>query len=272
MNSLLPYLLTLLQEYGYPILWLTIFIGALGIPLPNTLVLLAAGAFAALGNFNFVLLTAISISAFVAGDNASYWIGRRWGSRVLRWMEGRLIQPQALERSHVYFERLGGWAIFSSRFLVSALGGAINLLAGAEFYPYRRFVTYDLAGETLGALLPLTLGYVFGASWDAVGDVLGSFSWFIVAFLVALVLGYQTLRLFRRLRRVSLAKQALEQGPPVAEPAKKGPAAALAKKKPVTAALLKKQNVYENPLDVSAVLPGLSAPEAPPSSAGDMPL
>jgi membrane-associated protein len=244
MSNLLPYLLTLIQEYGYPILWLSVFIGALGIPLPNSLVLLAAGAFAALGDFNFAALTVVSISAFAAGDNTSYWLGRRWGSKVLHWMEGRLIKPSTLERSRVYFERLGGWAIFSSRFLVSALGGAINLLAGAEFYPYKRFVLYDIAGETLGALLPLTLGYIFGASWDAVGDLLGSFSLFIVALLVALVLGYQTLRLFRRMRKVALAKQAASQ----------------------------QKHVYEKPLDVSTVLPGLSAPDTPPSSAGDLPL
>jgi membrane-associated protein len=244
MTNLLPYLLTLLQEYGYPILWLSIFIGAVGIPLPNSLVLLAAGAFAALGDFNFAALAAVSISAFVAGDNTSYWIGRRWGSKVLHWMEGRLIKPQTLERSRVYFERLAGWAIFSSRFLVSALGGAINLLAGAELYPYRRFVVYDFAGETVGALLPLTLGYIFGASWDAVGDLLGSFSLFIVALLVALVLSYQTLRLFRRMHKIALAKQAISQKTPV----------------------------YDNSLDVSTVLPGLSASDAPQSSASDLPL
>lgn len=244
MNNLVPYLLTLLQEYGYPILWLSVFIGAIGLPLPNTLVLLAVGAFAALGDFNFALLVIVALSAFVMGDNVSYWIGRRWGSKVLRWMEGRLIKFQTLERSRVYFDRLGGWAIFSSRFLVSALGGAINLLAGAELYPYRRFLAYDIAGEVVGTLLLLTLGYIFGASWDAVGDVLGSFSLFIVALLVALVLGYQTLRLFRRWRKIALAKRVLGQPEPV----------------------------YENPLDVSAVLPGLSASEAPPSSAGDLPL
>lgn len=233
MSTLLPYLLALLQEYGYPILWLSIFIGALGVPLPNSLVLLAAGAFAALGDFNFAVLGIISISAFISGDSASYWLGRRWGSRVLKWMEGRLLTAQTIERSRHYFNRLGGWAIFSSRFLVSALGGAINLLAGAELYPYRRFVVYDLAGETVGALLPLTLGYVFGASWTDIGDLLGSFSLFIVALLIALALGYQTLRLFRYMRTAALEKKRLE---------------------------------FEQPLDVNAMLPGLSNQDAPSSS------
>ncbi len=211
-NSLLPYLLTLLQEYGYPILWLSVFIGALGIPLPNTLVLLAAGAFAALGNFNFALLLVVAVSAFVAGDNSSYWVGRRWGSRLLAWLEGRLLKPRTVEHSRIYFHRLGGWAIFFSRFLVSALGGAINLLAGTELYPYRRFLVYDIAGETLGALLPLGLGYIFGASWVAVGDMLGSLSLFVLTLLIVLALGYQTIRLLMRMRRAAKLKHAVDNG------------------------------------------------------------
>lgn len=206
-NSLLFYLLTLLQEYGYPILWVSVFIGALGIPLPNTLVLLAAGAFAALGNFNFAILLAVAVSAFVAGDNASYWIGRRWGSRLITWLEQRLIRPRTVARSQMYFRRLGGWAIFFSRFLISALGGEINLLAGAEIYPYRRFLLYDLSGETLGALLPLSLGYIFGASWVAVGDILGSFSLFLLTLLIVLFLSYQALRLLRGIRRAARLKR-----------------------------------------------------------------
>lgn len=203
MNIILPYLLSLLQAYGYPILWLSVFIGALGIPLPNTFVLLAAGAFAAAGDFNFALLLLVSVSAFVAGDNCSYWVGRRWGSKLLAHLEksGRLLKPRTIERSRAYFHRLGGWAIFCSRFLVSALGGALNLLAGAEIYPYRRFFVFDIGGESLGALLPLSLGYVFGASWSAVGDILGSFSYFFVALMIALVLGFQAVRLLLRLRK-----------------------------------------------------------------------
>jgi membrane-associated protein len=211
MNGVLPYLLNWLQEYGYPILWLSVFVGALGVPLPNSLVLLAAGAFAAYGDFNFPLLAVVSISAFVLGDNGSYWIGRLWGSKVLDWLENshrvQFIKPETVARSRVYFAHLGGWAIFFSRFLVSILGGAINILAGAELYPYRRFLFFDVSGETLGALLPLSLGYIFAASWEAVGDILGSFSFFILAFFVVLFLGYQALKMYRRVHKVKGARQ-----------------------------------------------------------------
>jgi membrane-associated protein len=206
MNGLLPYLLNWFLEYGYPVLWLSIFIGALGLPLPNTLMLLAAGAFAAFGDFNFGFLIVISMSAFVGGDSLSYWIGRLWGSRLLAWLEAEhrvrfLPGPRNIAHSRVYFHRLGGWAIFLSRFLVSVLGGAINLLAGAEVYPYRRFIVYDIFGEALGALIPLTLGYIFGTSWEEIGDLLGSFSLLILALLIVLYLSYRAMRIVRRMHK-----------------------------------------------------------------------
>ncbi len=207
MSSMLPYLLTWLQQYGYPILWLAVFVSAVGIPLPTSLVLLAVGAFAALGDvdFNLFILIPVAISAFVAGDNVGYLLGRLWGSKLLDWLETsgklRIIKPRTIRLSRVYFNRLGGWAIFFSRFLISALGGTINILAGAERYPYRRFVVYDALGETVGAALPILLGYIFGASWDAVGDVLGSFSLLLVATLIFLWLAFQVFNIVKHLRK-----------------------------------------------------------------------
>ena len=192
MSSLLPLLLHGLHEYGYPMLWLTVFIAAVGIPLPISLVLLAVGALAGYGDFNIVLLIGITITASFCGDNVGYFIGRGWGSRALNW----LVQPRRLHdipahtitRSRLYFKRRGGWAIFFSRFLFSALGGAMNLLAGAELYPYRRFLLYDVTGETLGAVIPLSLGYALGACWETGSELLGALSGFaFILFLVMLL-------------------------------------------------------------------------------------
>ncbi len=64
----------------------------------------------------------------------------------------------------------------------------MSLLAGAERYPYRHFLLYDVTGETLGAVIPLSLGYVLGACWEAGGDLLGALSGFaFILFLVMLL-------------------------------------------------------------------------------------
>ncbi len=206
MSNLLSLLLTFLQSYGYLALWITVYVAAVGIPIPITLLLLAAGAFAALGDFNIVILFIISFSALVCGDNTGYWIGRIWGSKVLNWIErskrwNRLIPPRRIAQSREYFRHRGGWAIFLSRFLFSALGGIINLLSGSELYPYRYFLFLDSSGEALGAIIPLSLGYVFGASWEAVGDVLGYSSFLILSLLIVILLVSRLIRNARILRQ-----------------------------------------------------------------------
>ncbi len=190
MSSLLPLLLHGLHEYGYPALWLTVFIAAIGIPLPTSLVLLAVGAFTGYDDFNIVLLIGITITASSCGDTVGYFIGRHWGSRTLQWLGQprrlHLIPANTIIHSRLYFKRKGGWAIFFSRFLFSALGSMMNLLAGAERYPYRRFLLYDVTGEALGAVIPLSLGYALGACWEAGANLLGAFAGF--AFTLFLVI------------------------------------------------------------------------------------
>ena len=113
---------------------------------------------------------------------------------------------------HTHFKRRGAWAIVMSRFLFSALGGTINVISGADSYPYRRFVLYDVAGETLGAIIPLALGYAFGATWEDVGDLLTMGSLCVLTLLVTVVLIRRLFTLAQRLKAsVHAAQQQLQK-------------------------------------------------------------
>jgi membrane-associated protein len=215
MSVFLTTVLTFFQSYGYPALWVSIFIAAVGAPLPVALVLLASGAFAALGDFNVFILALVSISASVAGDNIGYLVGRKWGSRALDWLGRsrfgkRLFSPRSIERSRAYFNRRGGWAVFLTRFLIAALGGITNLIAGSELFPYRTFLACDIGGEVIGAVLPLSLGFVFGTSWEDVGDILSQFSLLFLALLVAIILFLRLLRYARNLKRLEASNDTEE--------------------------------------------------------------
>ena len=198
-----------LQHYGYPALWLIVFVAAAGAPISGSLLLFAAGALSAFGDLNIIILFPLALSAAVLGDNLSYFIGRRVGMPLLTWLERqkrfRWISPEAIARGRVYFRQKAGWTIFITRFLIVVLGGPINLLAGLEQYPYRNFLFWDVSGQILGAIIPLGLGYIFAASWEEVAGLFGAFSGLSLAFLLANVF---SLLLMRKLRRYSHAKAA----------------------------------------------------------------
>lgn len=201
LQTLLPTLLLWLEQFGYPALWLVVFIAAIGLPLPIGLIVMGAGAFVAFGRFDFISLTFIVVSASVCGDSVGYWLGRLGGVRLSRWLQNHprnhFVSQRNFERSHRYFQHHGGWAIFLSRFLFSGFGGPVNLLSGLEFYSFSRFLLFDTAGETIGALLSLTLGFLFGSKWQYVAQLLNTFTLFITGILIAIITLYLVLKLLR---------------------------------------------------------------------------
>ncbi len=207
------FFISALQQYGYLALWLIVFVAAVGAPISGNLLLYAAGAFVAFGDFNIFILFPVALSAAVLGDNLGYFIGRGVGTPLLSWLERQkrfqFISPGTLARGREYFRRKTAWAIFISRFFIVALGGPINLLAGIEQYPFRKFLFWDIAGQILGAAIPLTLGYIFAESWEEVAGILGAFSGFFLALLTAIFL---TVLLVRKIhqRGVSTAPKVEE--------------------------------------------------------------
>jgi membrane-associated protein len=216
------FFLDALQQYGYPVLWLIVFIAAAGIPISGSLLLFASGAFAAFGDFNILVLFPIALSAAVMGDSFCYLIGRRVGVSLLKWFERqkrfRFISPQALERGLESFRRRAAWTIFTTRFLLVALGGPINLVAGLEQYPYPRFLLWDISGQILGAIIPLGLGYIFAQSWEEVASIFGAVSSLLLALIVALFLGVMLARNIRQRRRAREETAAKAQQPNTSQP------------------------------------------------------
>ena len=200
------FFLDALQQYGYPVLWLIVFISAAGIPISGSLLLFASGAFAALGDFNIIILFPIALSATVMGDSLCYLVSRRVGVSLLHWLEHqkrfRFVTPENVEKSRVYFRHRAGWTIFITRFLLVALGGPVNMLAGLEQYPYPRFLAWDVSGQTLSVLLSLGLGYIFAQSWEEVASVFGAISSLLLVLLIAIVIVVVLIRNIRRKRHI----------------------------------------------------------------------
>src|SRR5271165_6356676 len=115
------FFITTLHQYGYPALWVIVFIAAVGAPISGNLLLYAAGAFAAFGDFNVFILFFIATSAAVLGDNVGYFIGWKMGPPLLVWLERqkrfRFISSKSLDSGRAFFRRRAAWAIFITRFL-----------------------------------------------------------------------------------------------------------------------------------------------------------
>ena len=102
-------MLSLIERYGYLIVFLGVMLESIGIPLPGETVLITAGALAHKGFLTLWETMVMGSVGAVMGGQAGYLVGR-FGGRpfVLRWGRYAFITPERLGRAERFFERHGG--------------------------------------------------------------------------------------------------------------------------------------------------------------------
>lgn len=191
------YLLATLGVYGVPVLFVALLVGSAGVPLPASLLLVAAGSFVEQGELNLWPVLALSAAGAVVGDNIGYALGR-WGGRRLTRRLGRFVGGEKkLEAAEEWLKRREGAGVFLSRWLLTPLGPVVNLTAGATGYPWPRFLLYDVLGEALWVALYVLLGKFFSDRVQALSDLLGDLTWAVLALVATVLLG---VLLFKYLR------------------------------------------------------------------------
>lgn len=158
------YIAQMISTYGawtYGILFVIIFVetGLVIMPfLPGDSLLFAAGTFAALGSLNVWFLIGLLIVAAITGDAVNYSIGHYLGERAynIKW-----IKKEYLDKTHAFFEKHGGKAIFLARF-VPIVRTFAPFVAGIGKMSYKYFATYNIVGGIVWVVTFTLLGFFFG--------------------------------------------------------------------------------------------------------------
>ena len=168
----------LVTRYGQIILAATIFLAALGAPVPGTVLLVLSGAFAASGDMQPVDVVLTAFFAAVAGDISSYAIGHKGGA----WLQGRLRRAglgERVDKAEAYMAKWGGPGVFFSRWLVAPIGPTLNYVAGITRFGWQRFLFWDLLGEVIWVGLYVGIGMLFSTSALALVDMIASAGWVV---------------------------------------------------------------------------------------------
>ena len=170
MSTISDFLLTGIITYGAPLFGLALLLGAIGIPIPTSLLVIAAGAFSRQGMMNWLPTAGLGLLGAVVGDSLSFAMGH-WGGS---WVSQRFGASSIWTNAQTSFGRSSRTAVFLTRFLLTAIAIPVNLMAGSSC-KYRRFLVYDIAGEIVWILVYGGLGYLFGSQWELISQFLNDF-------------------------------------------------------------------------------------------------
>lgn len=178
---MLETLLSLVLIYTYPLIFIVGFLASFGIPLPATALFIASWAFVGAGYMEWYILFLIGWSACVLWDITGYSLMKRYGKWVWKtlWLD-RFVAIETIEKKYGgHMETRGFLLIFTSRFLFTAIGSSVNILAGFMKTGWRTFLIADITWEFLYALITIGLGYSFASQWEMIVSLFSSASLFL---------------------------------------------------------------------------------------------
>ncbi len=188
----------ILLMYGYLLLFAWVLVEQLGIPLPATPVLLAAGALSAERQISFPLALAVGVAAALTADSVWFFIGRRHGHHVLRLLCKLSLEPTTcVRRTQDSFGRRRGTMLLFAKFVpgLSTLAPPVAGQNGMEFGP---FLLYDAIGSSLWVGVLLACGRCFGDLLKRDPSLLNWAGRFSGALLILGVVGFFVARVIRR--------------------------------------------------------------------------
>jgi membrane protein DedA with SNARE-associated domain len=164
----------------------------IGTVVPGSTLIVAISALAIEAAISPWLLLVAAIVGAIAGDGASFWLGRRCHREILqRWPLNRF--PKLIARSEAFFNRYGGASVFLARF-TAVVRAFVPLIAGIVRMPARQFYVANILSAVVWAPAHVFPGVVFGLLVSLAGARAEQIFYLAVA---AMILGVIVIRAVR---------------------------------------------------------------------------
>lgn len=186
MNALIHIVL----HYGVPLVFLNVLAEQLGLPIPAVPTLIIAGALSREGRMSSTHVLLAALTASLIADTAWFWLGRRFGYRILRLLCRISLSPDSCVRdTEANFEKWGLKSLLVAKF-IPGFSTVAPPLAGAVRASTAAFLLYDGVGAMIWAGAAVAIGRAFHHAIARVLRSLENLGWWafvIVGSLVALV-------------------------------------------------------------------------------------
>jgi membrane protein DedA with SNARE-associated domain len=227
------FLLDLVSRFGYGIVFAGVGVESMGVPVPGETALVIGAVLAAQGRLAPWGVALAAWAGAVTGDNIGYFVGRRFGDRLVRLPVLRLVYDQRrIAVADRFFARWGVLAVFFGRF-VALLRILAGPLAGIHRMPWTHFVVANAAGGAVWVAAITTIGLLIGNNLDRAVSVVSQAGYIGLGAAALLVVGFVAwwhatrARRERALGELILAQSAkvdavADEHPPDTDPADRG--------------------------------------------------
>jgi membrane protein DedA with SNARE-associated domain/rhodanese-related sulfurtransferase len=190
----------LFLRHAYSVMFAWVLVEQAGVPIPSVPLMLAAGTMSSAHKVHVALLIPLILLACLIADSTWWWLGRRFGSRVLDLLcRMSLDASTCVNRAQGSIARRGGVTLLFAKFVpgVSTIAAPI---AGQSGMTYLDFAVYDTVGTLLWCIAWLFAGRFFGDLARRSSHFFATLTHFAVALVVLMIVGIIVYRYVQRRR------------------------------------------------------------------------
>jgi len=165
-------ILEFLSSIGLPGVFAGVFLEAIGVPFPGSVLVALAGFLSKQGEFDIIIAWLVSLLGYLMGSVSAFMIGRYIGEPFIkRWGRYIGITPERLDKAKELLQKSAPAYVVGGRF-IPTVGNVTPYVAGISGISIARFLIYDMLHAVLWLTIFLGAGAVLGSQWNRMVDSL----------------------------------------------------------------------------------------------------
>lgn len=166
------YLTTFMNEYGYLVLFLSLTLGIMALPIPIEAMMGYAGFLSYKGQLNWLGCVLAASIGCALGMILSYWIGQKLGMPFFeKYGERFHLGPKRLNSTSTWFKKYGNKLLIIALF-IPGVRHLTGYFAGITRLNFRIFSLYSCIGSIIWVTTFILLGKMLGPNWETFHDII----------------------------------------------------------------------------------------------------
>ncbi|WP_019120285.1 DedA family protein [Brevibacillus massiliensis] len=182
----LDLLISLIEQYGYFALFFLLWLGIVGLPIPDELVVATGGFVASQGYLDPVYTFLVDYLGVVSGLSIGYLLGRLFGKPILKWLSRKKKMERHIERSVALIHKYGAFSLCLS-YLLPVVRHVVPYIVATGGMKYRRYAMFSYTTGLVWTFCFYEVGFLFGKNMWQIVEVTRRYGFYALAVLVALL-------------------------------------------------------------------------------------
>jgi len=178
------WLLGLIQDYGYFALFFALWLGIVGMPIPDEVIVITAGIVVSMGFLKPIPAFVMTFLGVASGLSIGYVLGYLLGPPIMvRLARKERLKPH-IARASELLTRHGPTALIIS-YIFPVVRHIVPYLVGVNKMPFRRYVLYSYSAGLAWTGIYFLIGLLVGESAEGIWAIVSRFAGYLLAAVAA---------------------------------------------------------------------------------------